>query len=75
MNSKPERDAEKTYPMPDFIAKLRRLADELEQGERFEIQIAGERISVPARAVCNIEHKREGESEEIEFQIKWEHPQ
>jgi hypothetical protein len=30
MNSKPERDAEKTYPMPDFIAKLRRLADALE---------------------------------------------
>ena len=75
MHSKPERDAEKTYLMPDFIAKLRRLADALEQGERFEIQIAGERISVPARAVCNIEHEREGKSEEIEFQIKWENPQ
>ncbi|ODU50990.1 MAG: amphi-Trp domain-containing protein [Thiobacillus sp. SCN 63-374] len=69
MNSKPERDAEKAYPMPEFIAKLRRLADALEQGERFEIQIAGEKISVPVRAVCNIEHERAGESEEIEFQI------
>jgi hypothetical protein len=29
---------------------------------------------VPARAICNIEHEREGESEEIEFQIKWENP-
>ena len=70
MNSKPERDVEKTYPLPDFIAKLRRLADALEQGERFEIQIAGERISVPVRAIYNIEHEREGASEEIEFQIK-----
>ncbi|OZA30275.1 MAG: amphi-Trp domain-containing protein [Hydrogenophilales bacterium 17-61-9] len=75
MNRNPERDVEKTYPLPDFIAKLRRLADALEQGERFDIQIAGERISVPVRAVCNIEHEREGGSEEIEFQIKWENPQ
>ncbi len=71
MNSKLERDIEKTYPLPDFIAKLRRLADALEQGERFEIQIAGERISVPVRAICNIEHEREGDAQEIEFQIKW----
>ena len=75
MNSKPERDVEKTYPLPEFIEKLRRLADALEQSERFEIRIAGERVSVPVRAIYNIEHEREGASEEIEFQIKWEHPQ
>ena len=63
-----------TYPLPEFIAKLRRLADALEQGERFDIQTAGEKISVPVRAVCFIEHEREGESEEIEYQIKWENP-
>ena len=71
MSSKLDVDVEKTYQLPDFIAKLRRLADALEKGERFEIQIAGERISVPVRAICNIEHEREGELEEIEFQIKW----
>ena len=70
-----ERDIEKTYSLPDFIAKIRRLADALEQGERFDIQIAGERIWVPARAICNIEHERQGDAEEIEFQIKWKHPQ
>ena len=75
MSNETKRDVEKSYPIPDFISKLRRLADALEQGERFEIQIAGERISVPVRAICNIEHEREGESEEIEFQIKWENPQ
>ena len=68
---KEERDIEKTYPTKDFIAKLRRLADSLEQGKRFKIQIAGERVSVPVSAKYNIEHEREGKSEEIEFQIKW----
>ena len=68
---KPQRDIEKNYPIADFIAKLRRLADALENGKRFEIEIAGERISVPVRASYNIEHERGSEEEEIEFQIKW----
>jgi amphi-Trp domain-containing protein len=68
---KPDRDIDKTYPLPDFIAKLRRLADALEQGKRFEIDIAGERISVPVRATYSIEHEREEGEEEIEFQIRW----
>ena len=73
MPPKPDRDIEKDYPLPDFIAKLRRLADALEIGDRFEIQIAGERIYIPARATFNIEHEREGDEEEVEFQIKWNH--
>ena len=71
MASKTERDVERTYPTRQFTAKLRRLADALERGERFRIQIAGERICVPAGATVNIEHEREGAAEEIEFQIKW----
>ena len=70
---KSERDIEKTYPIDDFIAKLRRLADCLEAGEQFEIRVAGERIYVPVRARYNIEHEREGGTEEIEFQIKWDY--
>ena len=66
-----DRDIEKTYTTEQFVEKLRRLADCLEKGERFDIQIAGERIYVPKHAVFNIEHEREGEAEEIEFQIKW----
>ncbi len=73
MSSKPDRDVEKGYPISEYVAKLRRLADALENGEKFEIQIAGERIYVPVRAVYNIEHEREGDEEEIEFQIKWTH--
>ena len=69
--AKADRDIEKDYSLPDFIAKLRRLADALESGQRFDIQIAGERISVPVRATFNIEHERGDGEEEIEFQIKW----
>lgn len=68
---KPKRDIEKIYSHGDFAAKLRRLADAVENGERFEIQIAGERIYVPVRAAFTIEHERSEEEEEIEFQIKW----
>ncbi|MCP4112009.1 MAG: amphi-Trp domain-containing protein [Desulfobacteraceae bacterium] len=71
MGEKQDRDIEKTYSVKDFVAKLRRLADALEQGKKFNIQIAGERIYVPDGAVFNIEHEREGDEEEIEFQIKW----
>ena len=71
MDDKADRDIEKDYPLPQFIEKLRRLADALESGERFEIRIAGERISVPVRAKYNIEHERGDGEEEIEFQIKW----
>ncbi len=73
MGSDAERDVEKGYAKADFVAKLRRLADAIENGERFKIQIAGERIYVPVRAACTIEHERSGDEEEIEFQIKWKH--
>lgn len=68
---KEERDIQKVYSKKEFVEKLRRLADSIENGEKFEIQIAGERIYVPVRAEFNIEHEREGGEEEIEFQIKW----
>ena len=71
MSEKRDRDIEKVYSASEFVAKLRRLADALETGKKFEIQVAGERIYVPARSEFNIEHEREGNGEEIEFQLKW----
>ena len=71
MECKPTRDIEKGYPLVQFVEKLRRLADALENGQRFEIKIAGERVSVPVRATYNIEHERSENEEEVEFQIKW----
>jgi len=71
MSTKPQRDIEKGYSKPEFVAKLRRLADAIENDDRFDIQIAGERIYVPVHATFTIEHERSGTEEEIEFQIKW----
>jgi amphi-Trp domain-containing protein len=68
---KKSRDVEKAYTNAQFAAKLRRLADAVESGGRFAIQVAGERIRVPANAVFNVEHERSGDEEEVEFQIKW----
>lgn len=66
-----ERDVERMYSTHEVVAKLRRLADALERDEPFRIQIAGERIRVPARAQFSVEHERGDEDEEIEFQLKW----
>ena len=66
-----ERDIESFYTTDKVVAKLRRLADALEQDKPFRIQIAGERIRVPARARFSIEHERDEDEEEIEFQLKW----
>lgn len=65
------RDVEKMYSTDEVVAKLRRLADALETGSPFRIQVAGERINVPARAEFSIEHEREDGEEEVEFQLKW----
>lgn len=67
-----KRDIEATYTTTAFVKKLRRFADALETGKPFVIQLAGERVRVPARAHFNIEHERSGEDEEIELQIRWQ---
>ena len=66
-----KRDIEKNYPLKQFVKKLRRLADCIEHGQKFQIQVAGERIAIPSIAIINIEHERDGSSEEVEFQLKW----
>lgn len=69
--SKSPRDIERTYTAKQFVSKLRRLADAIENDERFRIQIGGERVSIPSHAVISVEHEREGSEEEVEFQIRW----
>ena len=69
--AKPPRDVERIYSTPEVVAKLRRLADALETDQPFRIQVAGERIRVPARAEFSVEHERGEDEEEIEFQLKW----
>ena len=72
MAKKHERDIEKIYSTRQFAAKLRRLAEAIESGNKFTIQISGKRIYVPAHASISVEHERTEKSEEIEFQLKWD---
>jgi amphi-Trp domain-containing protein len=65
------RDVERIYSTPEVVAKLRRLADALEQGKTFDIQVAGERVRVPPRATVEFEYQREGDDEELEIEVKW----
>ena len=71
MASRSDRDLERTYSRSQFVAKLRRLADSLETGRAFTIQVAGERLRIPADATFNIEHERADGEQELEFQLKW----
>lgn len=66
-----ERDIEKDVPKQRFIETLRRIADSLEKGESFRIQVAGERLTVPADAQLSVEHEREDGEQEIELQFRW----
>jgi amphi-Trp domain-containing protein len=65
------RDLERTYSRAQFVDKLRRLADALETGAPFTIQVAGERLRLPADVAFNIEHERAGGLDELEFQLRW----
>ncbi len=69
--AKPERDVERIYSTEEVVAKLLRLADALETGSSFRIQVAGERFRVPVRAQFSVEHERGEDEEEVEFQLKW----
>lgn len=69
------RDVTKSYTAKQFVSKLRRLADAIENDERFRIQVAGERVSVPPDATISVEHERGDGVEEVEFQITWRNDQ
>ena len=66
-----DRDLTRAYSRAQFASKLRRLADAVETGRAFTIQVAGERLHVPADATFNVEHERSGKDEELEFQVIW----
>lgn len=50
---------------------MRRLADAMESGEAFRIQVMGKRFTVPVTAELSFEHEVEGSDEELELQFRW----
>ena len=66
-----EIEVEKGYSNRQTAEKLRRLAESLEQGKAFEIQVSGQRIYVPADAEIDFEYERTENVHELEVEIKW----
>ena len=66
-----EIEKEKGYSNKATAEKLRRLAEALEQGKAFEIQIDNRRIRVPADAEIEFEFEQNGDDRELEIEIKW----
>lgn len=68
---KKTREVEKSYRNSDVAKKLRRLADALEGGTPFLIQISGKRVRIPAHAKVEFEYEKQGNSEEVEIEVSW----
>jgi len=66
-----DRDVERNCTTETFVETLRRLADALERGEAFRVQVQGARFSVPRGAELSIEHEVAGDEEELELQLRW----
>ncbi len=66
-----ERDVEKDVSQAQFVDTLRRLADALEAGEAFRIQVAGKRFTVPGDASLVIEHEADDGKQELALEMQW----
>lgn len=66
-----DRDIEKDVPVSQFVDTLRRLADAMEAGESFRIQVQNKRFTVPADAAIVIEHEIDGGNEELALELQW----
>ena len=66
-----ERDIEKDVTVDYFVETLRRMADAIEAGESFRIQVANKRFTVPADAVRIVEHEIDGGEEELSLELQW----
>lgn len=65
------KDVEKSYANKAVAQKLRRLADALENGKPFNIQISGQRVRVAANPIVEMEYEKRGGQEEIEIEVRW----
>ncbi|HVS14000.1 MAG TPA: amphi-Trp domain-containing protein [Thermoanaerobaculia bacterium] len=67
----PARDIEKDVPTDYFVTTLRRLADALESGEPFRIQVAGKRFTLPPDPRLVVEHEAADGREELALELQW----
>jgi len=68
---KRKHDIEKNYAMEHFVKKLRRLADCIEQSQKFQIRVTEERICISSITIINFEHEHGASLEAVEFPLTW----
>ena len=66
-----DRDIEKNVPVGQFVETLRRLADALEAGDSFRVQVQNKRFTIPADASIVIEHEIDDGNEEFAIELQW----
>ena len=66
-------DVERSYTPAQTADKLRRIADAIEEGKSFRLQVAGNRLRVPTDGAIEIEMQTDADASagEIEIEIKW----
>lgn len=64
-------DLEKNVSPRQFANTLRRIADAVERGGSFRIQIHGKRLTIPRVHSLTIEHEVDDGQAELELQVSW----
>ncbi len=65
------REIEKNISKQAFINKLKRLIENLESDTSFVIQVKKKKIKVPEEVEFRIEHEKDVNGGELEFELKW----
>ena len=65
-------DVERGYTPEQTADKLRWIANAIEDGKSFRIQVGGNQMRIPTDGKIGIEMNRDGSRGEIEIEIKWD---
>lgn len=66
-----DRETEVTQDVTSFVAELRRLADALESGSAYTIDLDGDLVTIPMNAMLSVAHEEDDGDVELEFQLSW----
>ncbi len=66
-----DHEIEATQDVTSFVAELRRLADALESGSAYTIDLDGDLVTIPMNAMLSVAHEEDDGDVELEFQLSW----
>ena len=66
-----DHETEVTQDVTSFVAELRRLADALESGSAYTIDLDGDLVTIPMNATLSVAHEEDDGDVELEFQLSW----